>query len=361
MKENLIKIKGLKLEFHTYDGVVKALDGINLEIEKEGTVGLVGETGCGKSVTALSIMRLIQEPGKIIGGEIWFEGENLLEMDEKRMREEIRGNKISMIFQEPMTSLNPVYTIGNQIGESFILHQKEDLKKNMNIGKLRFYYRIMAKIPIIKRLAEKEAMWDVALIRAEEMLKIVGIADSKKVVNQYPHELSGGMRQRAMIAMALSCNPKLLIADEPTTALDVTIQAQILKLIDELKKKTQASVLLITHNLGVVAETCNKVGVMYAGNIVEFGDVNSIFKDPKHPYTKGLIRAIPKIIENRERLDVIKGNVPNLIFPPPGCRFHPRCDFVMDICKIKKPQMYDVKNNQHVACFLYSEEENNDK
>lgn len=359
MKENLITIKGLRLEFHTYDGIVKALDGIDLEINRGETVGLVGETGCGKSVTALSVMRLIQEPGKIIGGEIWFEGKDLLKMSEKEIRQEIRGNKISMIFQEPMTSLNPVYTIGNQIGESFILHQKDELRKNINLKDLKFYYRIFSNIPLIKKFIEKKAMWKVAYKRAEEMLKIVGISDAHKVVNQYPHELSGGMRQRAMIAMALSCNPKLLIADEPTTALDVTIQAQILKLIDEIKEKTGSSVLLITHNLGVVAETCNKVGVMYAGNIVEFGDVKSIFKAPKHPYTKGLIKAIPKITEEIKKLDVIRGNVPNLIYPPPGCRFHPRCDFVLDICKTNKPLMVEEEKNHKVACFLFGKEEEN--
>lgn len=359
MKETLLKIKNLKLEFHTYEGIVKALDGINLEIKKGETVGLVGETGCGKSVTALSIMRLIQEPGKIIDGEIWLEGEDLLKKSEKEMREEIRGNKISMIFQEPMTSLNPVYTIGNQVGEAFVLHQKKELEKEINIKELKFYYQIISKIPLIKRYAIKKAIWSVAFKRAEQMLSTVGISDAKKVAKQYPHELSGGMRQRAMIAMALSCNPKLLIADEPTTALDVTIQAQILKLIDEMKERTKASVLLITHNLGVVAETCDMVGVMYAGNIVEFADVNSIFKKPKHPYTKGLIKAIPKITEERKRLEVIRGMVPNLIYPPSGCRFHPRCDFAIDICKTKKPSVFVEENNHQVACFLFGKEEKN--
>lgn len=347
------------MEFHTYEGIVKALDGINLEIKKGETVGLVGETGCGKSVTALSVMRLIQDPGKIIGGEIWFEGHDLLKKSEKEIRQEIRGNKISMIFQEPMTSLNPVFTIGSQIGESFILHQKNELEKIMNLDDLNFYYRIISKIPILKKFAKEKAIKKAANQRAEEMLTIVGISDAQKIVNQYPHELSGGMRQRAMIAMALSCNPLLLIADEPTTALDVTIQAQILKLIEELKEKTGSSVLLITHNLGVVAETCDKVGVMYAGNIVEFGDVKSIFKNPKHPYTKGLIRAIPKITEETKRLDVIKGIVPNLIYPPPGCRFHPRCDYVMEICKREKPTDFGEHSDHYVACFLFEKEEKN--
>jgi len=315
-------VRNLRTYFYTYEGVVKALDGVNLRIKKEETVGLVGETGCGKSVTALSIMRLIQwPPGKIIDGEIIFNGENLLEKSEKEMRD-IRGEKIAMIFQEPMTALNPVFTIGSQIQEIIMRHQK-----------------------VSKKEAAKKAI---------EKIREVGLPDPEKVFNQYPHELSGGMRQRALIAMALSCNPDLLIADEPTTFLDVTVQAQILRLINKMIEKLHASMLLITHNLGIVAQMCDRVAVMYAGNIVEDSDVKSLFKDPMHPYTKSLMETIPKLTESRRRLSVIRGSVPNLIYPPPGCRFHPRCPYVMEICRKKKPEPVDVGNNHLVSCFLYS-------
>ncbi|MFQ6087331.1 MAG: ABC transporter ATP-binding protein [Candidatus Methanofastidiosia archaeon] len=325
MEEVILEIRNLRTYFYTYEGVVRALDGINLDIKKGEAVGLVGETGCGKSVTALSIMRLIQSPpGKIVGGEILFEGKNLLELTEDEMRD-IRGNEIAMIFQEPMTSLNPVFTIESQMREIIMLHQK--------VGK------------------------DEAKKRALEMLKLVGMPDPEKVLKQYPHELSGGMRQRAMIAMEISCSPDLLIADEPTTALDVTIQAQILKLIKGIMGEIDASLLLITHDLGVIAKICDRVAVMYAGVIVEFADVRSIFKDPMHPYTKGLINAIPKLSEKRERLEIIRGRVPNLIHPPSGCRFHPRCDFRMDICDKEKPPAFNVKSEHSVACYLYKKVE----
>ena len=316
----LLKVKDLKTYFFTHEGTVKAVDGINLKVNKGETLGLVGESGCGKSVAALSIMRLIPSPpGKVVGGKIHFEGKNLLELGEKEMRK-IRGRKISMIFQEPMTSLDPMFTIGDEIAEVIKLHQ--GLNK------------------------------DEARKKAIESLRIVGMPDPEKRINEYPHELSGGMRQRAMIAMALSCNPALLIADEPTTALDVTIQAQILRLIDELRKKFGTSVLLITHDLGVIAETCDNVAVMYAGHIVEHTDVNTLFRNPLHPYTKGLMKSIPRLDVVAERLEIIRGLVPNLLDMPPGCPFHPRCDFCSEICTKELPKLIEVEKNHLVRCHL---------
>ncbi len=317
---DLLVIKDLKTYFFTHEGIIKAVDGINLKIKKGGTLGLVGESGCGKSVTALSIMRLISyPPGKIVGGEIFFEGNNLVKFNEKEMRK-IRGKKISMIFQEPMTSLDPMFTIGEEIAEAVKLHQ--GLNK------------------------------DEARKKAIESLRIVGMPDPEKRINEYPHELSGGMRQRAIIAMALSCNPTLLIADEPTTALDVTIQAQILRLIDELRKKFETSVLLITHDLGVVAETCDNVAVMYAGHIVEYADVKLLFRNPLHPYTKGLMKSIPRLDIDTERLEIIRGLVPNLLNMPPGCPFHPRCDSCSEICTIELPELIKAEKNHLVRCHL---------
>ena len=316
----LLEVKDLKTYFFTHEGTVKAVDGINLKVNKGETLGLVGESGCGKSVTALSIMRLIPSPpGKVVGGKIHFEGKNLLELSEKEMRK-IRGRKISMIFQEPMTSLDPMFTIGDEIAEVIKLHQ--GLNK------------------------------DEARKKAIESLRIVGMPDPEKRINEYPHELSGGMRQRAMIAMALSCNPALLIADEPTTALDVTIQAQILRLIDELRKKFGTSVLLITHDLGVIAETCDNVAVMYAGHIVEHTDVNTLFRDPLHPYTKGLMKSIPRLDIDAERLEIIRGLVPNLLNMPPGCPFHPRCDFCSEVCTKELPKLIETEKNHLVRCHL---------
>ena len=324
--EKLLEVKNLRTYFYTEDGVVPAIDGVDFYIKPGETLGVVGESGCGKSVTSLSILRLIQTPpGKILeGSEIYFEGQNLLELTEKEMRQ-IRGNKISMIFQEPMTSLNPVFKIGFQISEVLILHQK------MN-----------------KEQARQKSI---------DMLKIVGISRPEKVVDDYPHSLSGGMRQRVMIAMALACNPQLLIADEPTTALDVTIQAQILELMKKLKTDLNASVMLITHNLGVVAETCQRVIVMYAGRIVEEGDVYSIFEDPKHPYTQGLLKSIPNIELKQEKLDSIQGMVPNPLNMPVGCRFEPRCERALEICKTKVPDLTNLGVERNVRCFLYSQGE----
>ena len=316
--EELLRINGLKTYFFTHEGTVKAVDDINIKINKGETLGLVGESGCGKSVTALSIMRLIPTPpGKIVSGKILLEGKNLLDLDEKEMRK-IRGRKISMIFQEPMTSLDPMFTIGDEIAEVIKLHQ--GLKKNE------------------------------AREKAIESLRTVGIPDPEKRIKEYPHELSGGMRQRAMIAMALSCNPALLIADEPSTALDVTIQAQILRLIDELRKKFGTSVLLITHDLGVIAETCDNVAVMYAGHIVEHTDVNTLFHNPLHPYTKGLMKSIPRLDIDTERLEIIKGLVPNLLNMSSGCPFHPRCDFCFERCTKKLPKLIEVEKNHLVRC-----------
>ena len=320
MSNTLLEVQNLKTQFFTDDGVVKAVDDVSFSIGKEETFGLVGESGCGKSVTALSIIRLISwPPGKIVGGKILFEGEDLVQKTEKQMQK-IRGCDISMIFQEPMTSLDPVFTVGNEIMEVIQLHQGLNKEK--------------------------------AREKAIEMLKIVGIPEPERRMKEYPHQLSGGMRQRVMIAMALSCKPKLLIADEPTTALDVTIQAQILRLMDQLKEEFSASVLLITHDLGVIAQRCNNVAVMYAGEIVEYGSVESIFKTPLHPYTVGLNKAIPRLDVDTDRLEIIKGTVPNLIEIPSGCRFHPRCPYVMDICKREHPELREQGAHHLKRCFL---------
>lgn len=320
---SLLEVKDLKTYFYTDNGIVPSVDGVSFSMKNGETTALVGESGCGKSVTSFSIMQLVNFPGKIAGGEINFEGKNLVELSEKEMRA-IRGNEISMIFQEPLTSLNPTLRIGTQLNESFMLHQK---------------------------LSKKEAK-----SASVDMLKKVGIPRADKVYDSYPHELSGGMRQRVMIGMALSCNPKLLIADEPTTALDVTIQAQILRLMRELKRDYNTSILLITHDLGVVAELADKVIVMYAGQVVEEGDVFSLFSNPKHPYTKGLIKSTPKIDDNEELVS-IKGNVPSASNKPMGCFFHPRCPKAMPICRTKMPELIsEGTTDNKVRCWLYEKE-----
>ncbi|MGI6557641.1 MAG: ABC transporter ATP-binding protein [Limnochordia bacterium] len=319
MTEYLLAIENLKTYFYTREGVVPAVDGVNLTIKPGGTLALVGESGCGKSVTALSIMRLIpRPPGKIVEGRIMFNGENLLEKTESEMRA-IRGNEISMIFQEPMTALNPVFTVGRQISEALILHQ------GLSKGEAR--------------------------LKAIEMLKLVGIPSPERRVDDYPHQMSGGMRQRVMIAMALSCSPKLLIADEPTTALDVTIQAQILDLMKALQKELQTAILLITHDLGVVAESVEEVAVMYLGRIVEQAAVNELFADPRHPYTIGLLGSIPKLHEDRDRLQVIEGLVPDPLHMPRGCRFHPRCPFVEAVCREEEPPTTRLPGDHLVQCW----------
>jgi len=319
MPEVLVKIKNLVINFYTYRGVVKAINGVSLTIKKGEFFGLVGETGCGKSVTASAILNLVQNPGKIEKGEILFKGEDILSMKEDEIRDRIRGKEITMIMQHPVAALNPVIRNGDQIAEA--------LNKKMSEGE-----------------AKKKAI---------ELLKEVNIPEPENVANQYPHQLSGGMAQRVMIAMMLSTEPSLLIADEPTTALDVSIQAQVLLLLKDLIKKHKASVLLITHDLSVVSETCDRVGVMYAGDMVEVGEVDQIIDSPKHPYTKGLIRAIPS--DYRKELVGIRGTVPDLVNPPSGCRFHPRCDQARDICKEKKPKTIQVETDHTVACFLYEE------
>lgn len=323
----LIEVRGLKTYFYTEDGIVRAVDGVDYVIEQEKTLGIVGESGCGKSVTALSVMGLVQiPPGKIEAGEILFHRDgkvmDLTKFNPKgREMRSIRGNEIAMIFQEPMTSLNPVYTIGNQIMEAIILHQKLN-KKN-------------------------------AKIKAIEMLRAVGIPLPEQRVDEYPHQLSGGMRQRAMIAMAMSCNPSLLIADEPTTALDVTIQAQVLDLMNALREEFQASIQFITHDLGVIAGMVDDVVVMYLGRIVEASNVREVFHNAKHPYTQGLMHSIPSLAVDKTRLEPIKGVVPDPFEVPPGCGFEPRCPHAMEICKTKMPDLKEVAPGHTTACWLY--------
>ena len=323
--EKLIEVRDLKVSFFTPAGEVKAVDGISYSLGYNEVMGIVGESGSGKSVEAYSIIGLLQSPGKVIGGSITFEGEDLLAYTPEQMRQ-FRGNKVSMIFQNPMTCLNPVYTIGNQLMEALLCHNKAASKAE-------------------------------ARQRAIEMLELVGINNADKRIDQYPHEFSGGMRQRAMIAMALICEPKLLIADEPTTALDVTIQAQILELMKSLQKKENTSIIFITHNLGVVAEICDRVSVMYAGHIVEQGPVNDIFYHPQHPYTKGLLASTPRLDEDgRERLIPIEGTPIDLLNPPKGCNFGPRCRNCMKICLREKPPFSEVGEGHISACWLHLKE-----
>jgi peptide/nickel transport system ATP-binding protein len=317
----MLQVKGLKTHFFTADGVVRAVDGVDFAISRGQTLGLVGESGCGKSVTSLSIMRLVAPPGRHVAGQILLDGTDLLSLDEEDMYH-VRGNRVSMIFQEPMTSLNPVFTVGDQIAEAVLVHQKSS-----------------------KEQAKK---------RAIEMLGLVGIPQPASRYGAYPHELSGGMRQRVMIAMALACSPELLIADEPTTALDVTIQAQILELMKDLKERSRTGLLLITHDLGVVAEMADEVCVMYAGQVVEQADVLALFKDPKHPYTQGLLSSIPTLATDPgARLNVIQGTVPNLLRLPPGCRFAGRCPFVMPLCREVDPLLGTLEDGRRVRCHLY--------
>ncbi len=321
--EKLLEIQHLKTVFNTYEGVVKAVEDVSFSLSEKQILGIVGESGCGKSAMALSLMRLIPDPpGKIVGGEILFRGKDLLKLSDRKMRQ-IRGNEISMIFQEPMTSLNPVFTIGDQIAEAIQLHQ---------------------------HLSKKDS-----LKKAVEMLRLVGIPNPEKRVQEYPHEMSGGMKQRAMIAMALSCRPSILIADEPTTALDVTIQAQILELMLEMREKFSTAIILITHDLGVIAETAERVIVMYLGRIVEKAGVRDLFERPAHPYTRGLLEAIPKLqspSRQRKKLFNIPGTVPNPIDSPAGCKFHPRCNHAMDICHRKEPELFPVSANHFSRCWL---------
>jgi len=317
----LLSAQNLSVSFFTEDGIANAVRNVTISVKKAKTFALVGESGCGKSVTALSIMRLVPQPqGKIVSGKILLENTNLLDLTEKQMRR-IRGNQIAMIFQEPMTSLNPVYTVGNQIAEVIQLHQKKS----------------------------PEEAWN----QAAKLLGRVGVPDPDQRVRQYPHQMSGGMRQRVMIAMAVSCNPKLLIADEPTTALDVTIQAQILDLLDELQRQNQMSILLITHDLGVVAERASDVAVMYASGIVETAEAAALFAEPLHPYTNGLLKALPRLGISANRLQTIPGSVPNPLNFPAGCKFHPRCPIGKNDqrCRSTEPELREVRPGRFVACW----------
>ncbi len=324
----LLEVKNLKTYFYTEDGVVKAVDGVDFYVSPGEVMGLVGESGCGKSVTSLSIMRLVSMPGKVVEGEIIFDGKDLLKYTEEQMVH-IRGNRISMIFQQPQTALNPVFRVGDQISEVLHIHQ--------SLGK------------------------EAGRARAVELLKMVGIPEPERRAESFPHELSGGMAQRVMIAMALACVPDLLIADEPTTALDVTIQAQILGLMKDLREKIGTSIILITHDLGVVAEMAERVAVMYAGRIVEQTDVKTLFEQPLHPYTQGLIGSIPILGKLKDRLEVIPGSVPNLVNLPPGCQFAPRCKARLEhrlaICVEQEPQLLEVTTGHSVRCWLYFDAE----
>jgi peptide/nickel transport system ATP-binding protein len=373
----LLETIDLVTNFYTYEGVVKALNKVSLVVDHGSTFGLVGESGCGKSVTARSIMRIIQEPGRIESGKVIvyldqrdrLDGIDLLEQSEAYM-ESLRGDRISMIFQEPNAALNPTMSIGEQVRESFLFHQKKEMSAAILAGLetsrnpfnrfLQALYRIAAtnpddfrlrildKLPLFKRWQKR--LKKEALRRSIEIIDNLGIPNAAQVVNQYPHNLSGGMKQRIVIAIALACNPILLIADEATSNLDVTIQAQILDLLQRLKEEVISSILLITHDLGVVAETCDRVGVMYAGNLCEVANVEELFENPLHPYTRALLEAAPRLAMEEE-LKSIEGNVPNLVTPPPGCRFHPRCPHAMEVCKGVFPEMIDVTKNHQVACY----------
>ena len=323
MDEPILKVKGLCTEFKTVDSRVRAVDGVDLELYPGETLGIVGESGCGKSVTALSIMQLLPKGvGQVVGGEILFDGKDMLKLSQKELLS-LHGRDMAMIFQEPMTSLNPVYTIGYQLSEVLRYHM------GMN----------------------KKDAWQKSI----DLLKDVGVSRPEQIVRSYPHELSGGMLQRVMIAMGLSCNPKLLIADEPTTALDVTIQAQILELMGKLKEEYNTAILMITHNMGVVAEVCDRVIVMYAGYVVEMAEVNELFDHPSHPYTQGLLKCIPNINEDREVLDTIEGTVPPPYAMPKGCRFAPRCPYATPECEASKPELYDIGGGHTCRCFRYKE------
>ena len=320
---DLLQVKNLYTRFHTEDGVVPAVNGISFNLKRGESLGIVGESGCGKSVACLSIMRLIGPPGQVEAETMLLDGTDLLSLSEKKMRS-IRGNDMAFIFQEPMTSLNPVYTIGFQLQEAIRLHQGLNKKQSQN--------------------------------KSIEMLKLVGIPRAEKVFNEYPHSLSGGMRQRAMIAMALSCEPKILFADEPTTALDVTIQAQILDLMQDLKNRLNTSIVFISHDLGVISEMVDRVIVMYCGMIVEDTAIRTLVKNPKHPYTVGLINSKPQLYVEVDKLVPISGNVPNPLNMPKGCPYHPRCNDVMDICRKEIPKREAITEDHHVRCWLFSEQ-----
>lgn len=337
----LLNIEGLQLEFHTYDGVVKVLAGVNLKMKRGDVLGLVGETGCGKSMTALSVARLIpMPPGKITAGRITFDGEDILSKSESEM-ESFRARYLGMIFQDPATNLNPLFTIREQLVDAVLYQQAQGQKVP---GRWRGF------VPSVRQMRRE------AHKRAVELMRLTGIPDGDRRIYEYPHQFSGGMRQRVLIAMALAGDPDLLIADEPTTALDVTIQAQILRLIRSLVQQLGLTVLLITHNLGVVARTCERVAVMYSGRVIEESPVRDLFKNPKHPYTRGLINAVPRNNTSRSGLVGIPGMIPNLINPPAGCRFHPRCEYVMQVCRQKVPPASRIGVGHTASCFLYEDE-----
>jgi oligopeptide/dipeptide ABC transporter ATP-binding protein len=320
--DKILSIRGLRTYFYTYAGVVKAVDGIGLQINKGETVGLVGESGSGKTVTAQSIMRVVPTPGKTVEGEIEFQGKNLLKLTESEMQH-IRGKEIAYIPQDPTTTLDPVYSVGDQLAEVIMRHQ-----------------------PVSKKYA---------ITKAIELLRNVGIADPQLRISQYPHELSGGTKQRIAIARALSCEPSLILADEPTTALDVTIQAQILELLTALKEKFNLAMVLITHDMGIVADTCDRVTVLYAGQVCETGTTEQVFDSPKHPYTEALLSSVPNLALRKGKLAVIPGNVPNLIQPPSGCRFHPRCSYTRQICSDKDPEIESIGDGRFVHCHRWRE------
>ena len=379
----LLETIDLVTNFYTYEGVVKALNKVSLVVDHGSTFGLVGESGCGKSVTVRSIMRLIQEPGRIEDGKVVVyldennrrDGIDLLEQSEAYMQS-LRGDRISMIFQEPNAALNPTMSIGQQVSESFLFHQEKNMSAeimvnlasspNLTARLLQPLYRIAAGNPrdLRLRILDKLPLFKLwqgrlkkeARRRSIAILDKLGIANAEQVIKQYPHNLSGGMKQRIVIAIALACNPVLLIADEATSNLDVTIQAQILDLLRRLKKEVISSILLITHDLGVVAETCDRVGVMYAGNVCEVADVEELFENPMHPYTQALLEAVPRFSQKAE-LKSIEGNVPNLVTPPPGCRFHPRCPHAMDVCRQAFPEMKELKKDHLVACYWAEDRE----
>jgi peptide/nickel transport system ATP-binding protein len=318
----LLVVQGLRTYFYTFAGVVKAVDGVGLYIRKGETLGLVGESGSGKSVTAQSIMQIVPTPGKIVGGRVEFEGKNLADLTEREMQQ-IRGKQIAYIPQDPTTTLDPVYTVGEQLAEVIMKHQH-----------------------VTRRFA---------LSKAAELLRSVEIPDPQVRINQYPHELSGGTKQRIAIARALSCEPSLIIADEPTTALDVTIQAQILELLKSLKEKFDIAVILITHDMGIVADTCDRVTVLYAGQVCETGTAEQVFEKPKHPYTEALLSSVPSLALRNQKLSVIPGNVPNLIQPPTGCRFHPRCAYAQQVCVDKDPELEFIGEDRLVHCHRWRE------
>lgn len=320
---SLLKVEGLKTYFRTMSGYVKAVDGVSFEVESGKATGLAGESGCGKTTVALSILRILPFNGEILGGKIIFKGRDLLKLSEEEVREEIRWKEISIVFQGAMNALNPVYTVADQMVEAIMTHEPSVTKRE-------------------------------ALERCGKLMELVGIDPSR--INNYPHEYSGGMRQRAMIAMALACNPSILIADEPSTALDVIVAAQVLKLLKELKMRLNLGMILITHDLSIIAEICEKTAIMYAGKIVEYGDVVSIFKEPFHPYTQGLIAAFPNITAKRQRLVSIPGAPPDLLVPPPGCRFHTRCRYAKELCKIEEPTSIELSKGHYVACHKVAAE-----